>query len=52
MKTNRTNLIKITDHVPVVLLNYGAKSEFITAAQTFSLLQLSKCGLELTIATH
>ena len=33
-------------------LYFGAESEFIIAAQTFSLLQIAKCGLELTITIH
>ena len=36
----------------VTLLYFGVKSEFIVAAQTFSSLRLTKCGLELTIAIH
>ena len=31
-------------------LYFGAESEYIIAAQTFSLLQIAKCSLELTIA--
>ena len=33
-------------------LYFCAKSEFIIAAQTFSVLRIAKCGLELTIALH
>ena len=33
-------------------LYFGAESEFIIAAQTFSSLRIAKCGLELTITIH
>ena len=33
-------------------LYFGAETEFIIAAQTFSSLRIAKCGLELTITIH
>ena len=33
-------------------LSFGAESELIIVAQTFSSLQIAKCGLELTITIH
>ena len=36
----------------VTSIYFGAKSEFIIAAHTFSSLPIAKCGLELASAIH